>query len=106
MSKITRETQRKNASEIFYLHKTEGSDLKYLNGEDTLFKALIEEPGTHQVKFVYRMGLGTVRIGQTFPITYKLLTINVEGGPANVPSQILVLDAAVSNNVLVKKLTL
>ena len=76
-----------------------------LNGEDTLFTALLSAPGTHQLKVVYRMGLGTVRIGQAPPIANKLLMLYEEGGPAIGPSQTLVLNAIVRDKVMVNNLT-
>ena len=57
------------------------------------------------MKVVYGMSLGTAMSGQTSPITNKLITLYVEGGPAIGPYQILFLDATVRYNVLVKKPT-
>ena len=71
-----------------------------MNGEDTLFTALLSAAGTQQVKVVYVMGLGTTRIGRTFPIAKKLLMICGEGGPAIGPSHTLVLDEKVQEKVL------
>ena len=105
MSKITPETQRKIMREIFNLLNTQGSDLRDLNGEDTLFTALFVASGAQQVKVVYGMRVGTARIGQTLPIANKLLTLYGEGGPTIGPSQTLVLDSTVRYKVLVKNLT-
>ena len=105
MSKITPEKETKNARDIFKFLNTQGSDLRDLNGNNTLFTALIAAPGTHQVKVVYIMRLRTERIGPKIPIADKLLMLYGEGGPAIGPSQTLVLDATVRDKVLVKKLT-
>ena len=51
----------------------QGNDIQDLNGEDTLLTASILAPGTQQMKLIYGMGLGTARIGQTYPITEKTL---------------------------------
>ena len=51
------------------------------------------------------MGLGTARIGQTYPTSNKLLALYGEGGPAIGPSQTLVLDEAVRKKVMVHNLT-
>ena len=56
------------------------------------------------MKVVYIMGPGTARIGQTLPITNKLLTLYREGGPAITHYQVLVLDATSRDNVLVNNL--
>ena len=87
MSKITLETQRKNAREIFKFLNTQVSDLRDINGEYTLFTELLVATGTHQVKIFYRMGIITARIVQTSPIANKLLTLYGEGGSAIVLSQ-------------------
>ena len=50
------------------------------------------------------MRIGTERIGQTYPIANKLLTIYGEGGPGIGSSQTLVLDATLRDKVLVKNL--
>ena len=63
MRKIALETQIKNAREIFNFLNTQGSDLQYLNREDTLFAALLSSPGTQQVKVVYGTGLVTAGVG-------------------------------------------
>ena len=52
MRKITQETKRKNSRDTFKFLNTQGSDLQDLNGEETLFIALLPGPGTHQVKVV------------------------------------------------------
>ena len=75
MIKITPETQRKNTRDIFNFLKTQISEMRDLNGADTLFTALLSAQGTHQVKLVYGMGIGAERIGQKFPISNKLLTL-------------------------------
>ena len=56
------------------------------------------------MKVVYGMGVGTARIGQTLPITKKLLTLNGEGVPDIGPLQTLVLDATVRDKLLEKNL--
>ena len=48
----------------------EDSDIQYLSGEDTLFTAIILAPGTQQ-----GMGIGTARIGQTYHIAKKVLSL-------------------------------
>ena len=57
------------------------------------------------MKVIYGTGIGTARFGQTLPTTNKLLILYGERGPSIGPSQTLVLDATVRDNVLVKKLT-
>ena len=57
------------------------------------------------MKVIYGTGIGTERFGQTLPTTNKLLIMYGERGPSIGPSQTLVLDATVRDNVLVKKLT-
>ena len=56
------------------------------------------------MKVVYIMGPGTARIGQTLPITNKLLTLYREGGTAITHYQVLVPDATSRDNVLVNNL--
>ena len=56
------------------------------------------------MKVVYGMGVGTERIGQTLPITNKLLTLNGEGVPDIGPLHTLVLDATVRDKLLEKNL--
>ena len=73
MRKITPKKQRKNARDIFKLLNTQGSDLRAPNWEDTVLTALLAAPGTHKVKVVYGMGLGTGMIGQILTITKKSL---------------------------------
>ena len=104
MTKMTPETQIKNAGEIFTFLKTQGSDLQDLNGEYTRFTEICAAPGTHQVKLVYGMGLGTERMVQKYPMTNKIPTLYGEGGPIIGPSQILLLDATVKYKVLIKNL--
>ena len=67
--------------------------------------ALLSALGSHHVKVVYGMGLGTAGIGQTPLIADKILTLYGEGGPAIGPSQALVLDATVRSKAQVKNLT-
>ena len=105
MSKITPETQIKNERDIFNLLNTQGSELRYLNGYDTLFTTLLAVLGTHQVKIVYVMGIGRERIGQTSSIANKLHMIYGEGVPNIGPSQTLVLDVTVKDKLLVKNPT-
>ena len=62
MNKISPKTKRKNARDIFNLLNTKDSDLRDINGEDTIFTELISAPGTQQDKLVYGMGTGTARI--------------------------------------------
>ena len=76
-----------------------------MNEEYTIFIALSFAPGTHQVKVFYGMGIGTKTIGQTSPITNKLFTMYVGGGPVIVTSQTLVLDTTARYKVLVNNLT-
>ena len=101
MSKIKPETKRKNTRDIFKFLNTQGSEIRYLNGEDTLLTALLAVPGTHQIKVVYGMCLRTARIFQTSNIANKALTLYGEGYTAICPSRTLVLDATVRDKVLV-----
>ena len=105
MRKISLETQRENAIDILNFLNTQGSDLQYLNGEDTLFTALFSAPVTQQMKLLYVMGIRTEWIGQTSPIVNKLITLYGEGGTTIGTFQILVLDATINDKVMVKNLT-
>ena len=55
VSKVTPAAQCKNVRDIFNFINTQGNDLGYLNGEDTLFAALFSVLGTQQVKLFYGM---------------------------------------------------
>ena len=57
--KITLETQRKSKIDIFKFLNTQGSDLRVLNGEDTIFTAILAAPENQQVKVFYGMRIGT-----------------------------------------------
>ena len=103
--KIAPETQCKNAIDIFNFLNIQGSNLRGLNREDTLFTALILAPVTQQVKLVCVMGLGTASICQTSSIANKLCTRYGDVGPAISPSQTLVLEVIIRYKVLVKNLT-
>jgi len=56
------------------------SDLRDLNGDNTIFTAIIMVPGTQKVKVIYGMGRGTAQIGQVSPVANKMLALFGEGG--------------------------
>ena len=81
MDATPKENQRSKAEELHAFLLDPEADLRMLNNEEDNYTALISVPGTHKVKLVYGLGLGTSRIGQVSPIAHKLLTLSGEGGP-------------------------
>ena len=81
MDETTKETQRAKAEELHNFLLDPASDLRMLNTEEDNYTALIAVPGTHKVKLIYGLGLGTSRIGHVSPIANKVLSLSGEGGP-------------------------
>lgn len=81
------------------------SDLRDLNGDTTLFTALIAVPGTQKVKVLYGMGQGTAQIGQVSPVANKMLALFGEGGAELGTPQVLVVPDTIRHKVTVKTLT-
>ena len=77
------------------------SDLRDLNGDKTIFTAIIAVPGTQKVKVIYGMGRGTAQIGQVSPVANKMLALFGEGGADLGTPQVIVLpdDIHVKYNV-------
>ena len=56
------------AEACFNLLNDPTSDLRDLNGDNTIITAIIMVPGTQKVKVLYGMGQGTTHIGQVSPV--------------------------------------
>jgi len=68
------------------------SDLRDLNGDNTIFTAIIMVPGTQKVKVIYYgMGQGTGQIGQVSPVANKMLALFGEGRADLGTPQVIVL---------------
>lgn len=98
-------TQRANADALYQFLLDPQNDLRDLNGDDTLFTALIAIPASCKVKVIYGMGFGTAGIGQASPIQGKLLALYSEGGGILGPAQAIVLDRTLRDTVRIKNLT-
>jgi len=74
-----------------FLNEPTSSDLRDLNGDNTIFTAIIAVPGTQKVKVIYGMGRGTTQIGQVSPVANKMLALFGEGGANLGTPQVIVL---------------
>jgi len=81
------------------------SDLRDLNGDNTIFTAIIMVPGTQKVKAIYGMGWGTARIGQVSPVANKMLALFGEGGADLGTPQVIVLPEDIRAKYNVRCLT-
>ena len=104
-SNATLPDQRTAAASFFAFLQDPTTDLRDLNADTSQFTALIAVPGTHKVKLLYGMGIGTAAIGQTSPIANKVLTLYGEGGFDIGPPTVLMLDSTVRDKRMVKSLT-
>ena len=77
----TKDMQRQKANDGYAFLCDPNADLGMLNNDTDKYTALVAVPGTHKVKLVYGLGIGTARIGHTSPVANKLLTLYGEGGP-------------------------
>ena len=90
-------------AESFYAFLSDpASDLRDLNGDNTLFTAMISVPGTNKVKIIYGMGLGTAQIGQVNPVANKIMALFGEGGSDLGTPQVLVVNPSIRDRVAVK----
>ena len=90
----TKDLQRQQANEVFDFLSDPNADLRMLNNDEDIYTALVAVPGTHKVKLLYGLGIGTSRIGQVSPIANKLLTLYGEGGPLIGAPATLMFDAS------------
>ena len=79
--KTTKDIQRQQANEVFTFLCDPNADLRMLNNDEDIYTVLVAVPGTHKVKLLYGLGVGTARIGHTSPVANKLLTLYGEGAP-------------------------
>ena len=98
-------TQRDNAEAMYQFLLDPQNDLRDLNGDDSVFTAVVSIPASGKVKVIYGMGFGTAGIGQASPIQGKLLALYGEGGGILGPAQAIVLDATLRDSVRMKNLT-
>ena len=61
-------------------------DLRNLNANERVRTALIAVPQTSKVRDVHCLDLGTLGIGQVFPIANKILELFGEGGTVGCPN--------------------
>jgi len=80
-------------------------DLRDLNGENTIFMAIIMVIGTQKVKVIYGMGRGTAQIGQVSPVANKMLSLFGEGGADLGTPQVIVLPDDIRAKYKVRGLT-
>ena len=65
--------------------------MRDLNGDATLFTAMIAVRRTHKVKTIYGMGMGTGQNRQVSPVANKILALFGKGGADLGRSHVLVL---------------
>ena len=84
------------SSEAAVFHQLLGmqqSDMRYLNGDDSFFTALVFLPDSNKFKVIYGLGMSTAVIGHVSEVSGKLLALFGEGGGFLGPAQSIVLDA-------------
>jgi hypothetical protein len=96
---------RSNAESCYTFLSEPTSDLRDLNGDHTLFTAMVSVPGTNKVKIIYGMGYGTNLIGQVSPVANKIMALFGEGGRDLGTPQVLVMDSSIRTKVTVKCVT-
>ena len=103
--KTTKDIQRNQANEVFNFLIDPNADLRMLNNDDDVYTVLVAVPGTHKVKLLYGLGVGTARIGHTSPVANKLLTLYGEGGPLLGAPATLMFDTAIRTLAAVRNPT-
>ena len=84
---------RAEATVFHQLLGIQQSDMRYLNGDESFFTALVLVPDLKKVKVIYRLGMVTTGIGHVSTASGKLLALFGEGWGVLGPTQFIVLDA-------------
>ena len=71
---------RAEATSFHQFLVTQQSDMRYLNGNDSFFPALVLVPDSNKAKVIYRLVMGTAGIGHVSAVAVKLLALFGGGG--------------------------